>query len=109
MSMNRDELEREILEVCERVASARARCREYLKDEDMIRQISTLGIDKSYREAKHLLADRIRELAIAEDNLWREVVKGCVDRILFGDMPIIREDGSSEPVEPSNFEREHLR
>ena len=81
--MDRNELERELLELCERVAGARGRYAEQCKIEDTIRSISGYAIPASgpYREAKELLADMVRERALSEDHLWRQLVIGCADRI----------------------------
>lgn len=82
--MDRKELEREILEACERVAGARARYAHHCAVEDTIRSVAGYNSTeaKPYREAKELLADKVRDQAISEDRLWRAVVEGTVDRIL---------------------------
>jgi hypothetical protein len=84
--MDRKELEREILEACERVAGARGRYAKLCQIEDTIRGVNSLahglGNAKPYREAKELLADLVREQALSEDRLWRALIEGTADRIL---------------------------
>ena len=82
--MERKELERELLELCERVAGARARYKVHCDNEDTIRHVAGYlsSEAKPYREAKELLADKVREQALSEDRLWRALIEGCVDRIL---------------------------
>lgn len=78
------ELERELLELCERVAGARAR---YIKLRDIQ---STIGYvsgysaaeSKQYIEAKQLLSEKLNEQAMSEDNLWRQLIIGCAERII---------------------------
>lgn len=79
------EIERILLELCERVAGARARYHEFRRVEDTILGVSSLakglGNAKKYREAKELLGDLIREQAMAEDHLWRKLVEGAAEEL----------------------------
>lgn len=82
--MDRNEIEREILEACDRVSGARERYRKFNEVEDTIRSIAAfppVAQARGYREAKEILADLVRERALSEDRLWRAVVEGAADRI----------------------------
>lgn len=82
--MEQKELERELMELCERVSGAKARYTAHSAVEDTIRSVSgyNSGEAKPYREAKELLADKVREQALSEDLLWRALIIGAAQRIM---------------------------
>lgn len=82
--MDRNEIERELLEVCERVATARQRYEELNRVEDTIRGVNTLNtaMGQTLRTAKHDLADVVRVQALEQDKLWRKLIETCAERIL---------------------------
>jgi len=79
--MDQHELERELLELCDRVAGARARYKAYCDHEDVIRGVNTIR-HPELRDAKENLADIVRVQALSEDQLWRALIEGTRDRIL---------------------------
>lgn len=80
--MDARELERELLELCDRVAGARERYRKLSDTEATVRTVSTLGSTSLMRDAKHALGDVVRTQALAEDNLWRQLVIGFANKLV---------------------------
>jgi hypothetical protein len=81
--MDRNEIEREILDACGRVEAARARYEKLYATEDVIRNVSGYSANeaKAFREAKEMLAERVHQQAMDQDHLWRKVIEGAADRI----------------------------
>jgi hypothetical protein len=74
-------LERELLELCDRVAGARGRYSELLRQRDLVQGINSF-MNSSVRDAKQVVADQLYTAAMQEDRLWRELIVGCVTRIM---------------------------
>ncbi|HEX9430581.1 MAG TPA: hypothetical protein VF944_09405 [Candidatus Bathyarchaeia archaeon] len=71
--MKQEEVETLLIELCDRVASAKARYAKLNAIEDTIRSVNSLAHgmvnSKPIRDAKELLADIVREQALSEDRL----------------------------------------
>lgn len=74
--MTREEREQWLLLLCDRVAGAKARYKEKNDLENMIRGVNALASKEpaKTREARELLAELVREGALSEDRLWRDLV-----------------------------------
>lgn len=78
--MELKEIERELLELCERVATAKERYAKLCAQEDTVRSVNTLNHPGSLR-VKHDLADIVRVAALEQDTLWRRLITDCALRI----------------------------